>query len=93
MEHKMKIRYNSIGLSSIDAFQNVTGGMKGDCKEVCFVRALGVNATYLQDIEKMDTALITMMNEGKGYYLRINELPKLQEMNDISFYSAGWKCM
>ena len=39
-------RYNIIGLTSIETFSSIKGGMNGNCKDVYFLRVSGVNGTF-----------------------------------------------
>lgn len=93
MEKITKFRHNVMGISDIRAFQSVYGEVNDGCKDVYFVRAVGTNASYLSDIQKMDESLLNNMNDGKGYYHRLDCLPKMQSAEDINFYSncyADW---
>lgn len=87
MEEILKFRHNVMNVTTIDAFENIKGGMNHRCKDVYFVRAIGTSATYISDIKKMDDALSNARNSGWGYYCRLNGLPKLQNMEDAAFYS------
>lgn len=93
MEGIQRFRYNVMGVSDLRAFENVKGGMNCDCKDVYFIRAVGVNDTLIHDIERMDRNLTIGMNEGKGYYNRLDGLPKFVSTEDSSYYSGcytGW---
>ena len=78
---------NVIMISDINTFEGMKNGINNDCKDVYFVRAIGVNASYLQDIRKLDDSLLTNMNAGRGYYYRCNSLLKMQNVEDSVFYS------
>lgn len=93
MEGIQKFRYNAMGISDLRAFANVKGGMNHECKDVYFIRAVGVNHTYLADVARMDQNLTNQMNDGKGYYNRIDSLPKFVPAEDAEYYSGcydGW---
>ena len=64
-------RYNVMGLSSIEAFASVKGGLNGNCKDVYFLRVSGVNATFGKEVEHMDTAQTERMLLGQGIYNRV----------------------
>lgn len=81
-----RFRYNVMGVSDLRAFENVKGGMNYNCKDVYFIRAVGVNATFLQDVERMDKNLTNRMNEGNGYYNRLDCLPRSMSINDSDYY-------
>ena len=61
------------------------------CKDVYFVRAIGVSSSYLAEIQKLDHSLINSMNRGRGYYHRLSFLPRMQSMEDTSFYSKCYE--
>ncbi len=91
MEHITEIRHNVMNISTIDAFESVKGAVERNGKDVLFVRALGVNASYLMDIQRIDDACTKTMNAKKGFYQRLISLPKIQNPEDISFYSACYE--
>lgn len=69
-------RYNVMGLASIEAFAGVKGGMNGNCKDVYFLRATGVNQTFLKDVACMDETQTGRMLRGQGIYNRVDVFPK-----------------
>ena len=93
MERILKFRHNVMSVTAIDTFEQIKGGINGQCKDVYFVRAVGTSPAYLNDIRKMDDTLDGCSQSGRGYYRRLGSLPKLQEMEDTAFYSecyARW---
>lgn len=90
MEGILKFRHNIMNITTISGFENVKGGINGRCKDVYFVRALGTNGTYEKEIGELDDALGRLTESGRGYCCRLNGLPKLQSMEDTSFYSASY---
>ena len=60
-----KLRYNAMDVSSVEAFQKVEGGYANGCKDVYFIRVLGVNEKVLRELGEMDKAL-EIMREGSG---------------------------
>ena len=88
MEGLIRFRHNVMNVQTISTFENIKGGINNNCKDVYFVRAVGTNATYEKDIQKMDEVLLNRMNGGKGYYHRLSGLPKLQRTEDTTFYSG-----
>lgn len=80
-------RYNIMHISSITDFKNVKGGFHNQYKDVYFVRAVGTSPDYQQEIQRMDEDLCRQMQEGRGFYRRISSLPKLQAVEDVTFYS------
>ncbi len=87
MERITKFRHNVMSISDLHSFQGIKGGINQDCKDVYFVRAIGVNAAYLSDIQKLDDALSNSMNAGSGYYNRLTALPRMQNVEDTNFYT------
>lgn len=69
-------RYNVMGLASIEAFAGIKGGINGNCKDVYFVRVIGVNETFLKDIASMDETQTGRMLLGQGIYNRVGAFPK-----------------
>lgn len=86
MSEVQKVRYNIRQVVSINDFANIKGKVIDNCKDVNFVRAIGVNASYVNDIKALDELLD--MKDGKGFYKRVSGLKRLQEEADIRFYSA-----
>lgn len=94
MEELLRFRHNAMNISGIGAFQGIKGSIRDGCKDVCFVRAVGTNSAYAEEIRKLDEALLGGMDNREGYYWRINELPRLQSPEDVAFYSdcySRWK--
>lgn len=91
MEQIIRFRHNVIHVSSINTFEGIKGGMNHGCKDVYFVRAIGVSSSYLAEIQKLDHSLINSMNRGRGYYHRLSFLPRMQSMEDTSFYSKCYE--
>ncbi len=87
MEGILKFRHNVMNITTISGFENIKGGINGRCKDVYFVRALGTNSAYEKEIGELDRALGGLTETGRGYYCRLNGLPKLQNIEDSSFYS------
>lgn len=88
MEGLMRFRHNVMNVQTISTFESIIGGINNNCKDVYFVRAVGTNTSYEKDIQKLDETLLTRMNDGKGYYHRLSGLPKLQRLEDTSFYAG-----
>lgn len=76
-----------MNISTINAFENVKGGINHNCKDVYFVRAIGTDAHYLKDIEDMDKLLMSRMADGLVFYKRFGSLPKLFSVDDTAFYA------
>ncbi len=88
MGELLKCRHNVMDITSIKAFENIIGGMNGNCKDVYFVRLLGESQQFLSEIKDMDASLGMRMLEGKSVYIRLQELPKLALAEDVGYYSG-----
>lgn len=84
----MKIRHNAADVSSIHAFMNIRSGSDNDCKDVCFVRMLGVHSSYTEEIRQMDRLLSEQTAKGQMRYQRIGGLPRLVLQEDVEYYSG-----
>lgn len=69
-------RYNIIGLTSIETFSSIKGGMNGNCKDVYFLRVSGVNGTFAEDVASMDAVQTARMRSGQGIYNRVGAFPR-----------------
>ncbi len=87
MEGLLRFRHNAMNISAISTFENIKGGINNNCRDVYFVRALGTNAAYAEEVKKLDNALSVQRRNHKGYYDRIKALPRLQSVEDSAFYS------
>ncbi len=87
----MKIRHNVKNVSSISAFADIRGGFGEDGKDVYFIRMLGMDAAYLDEIRKMDRLLSEQAAKGQGKYQRLSELPRLVSSEDVNYYSGCYE--
>lgn len=85
---KLEKRYNVMGLSSISAFANINGRINNGCKDVYFLRTLGVNASYVKDIEAMDELMTKRADAGQAIYSRHLSMPQLTDVDDVSLYTS-----
>ncbi len=77
--------------SSVEGFMNTKGGYVNGCKDVYFLRIVGINQGTLGQIEAMDRTLTAQMKSGRGFYYRCNSLPRLAAMEDVDFYSGCYE--
>lgn len=87
-------RYNIMAINTIASFAGIRGGMSEHCKDVYFIRGIGCNDSYLDDILNMDQMLCTRETQGMGSYLRLEELPKHCLPDETDRYMGiydGWK--
>lgn len=90
-DENLKTRYNVMDIPSLDAFAKIKGGINHGCKDVYFIRAVGVNQTLAVELEKMDRTLSENMLAGRGRYYRVNHLPNLALAEEIACYSACYE--
>jgi len=74
-------------ISSLLAFASIKGGIYKGCKDVYFVRAVGVSKDYLAEITTTDKILSQKMLAGQGKYLRVDKFPSLCDFDEISYYT------
>lgn len=80
-------RYNVMGLASIGDFTGICGRLNGNCKDVYFVRMIGVNESFTKDIEHMDEVLSERMQQGQGIYTRAGVFPRGIGADDVKIYT------
>lgn len=80
-------RYNVMDVFSLEAFTNIKGGVNRECKDVYFMRAVGVGKSLSEDVRKMDRTLTERMFAGQCRYNRVNELPGAVPMEQIQTYT------
>ncbi|MGN0484036.1 MAG: trypsin-like peptidase domain-containing protein [Lachnospiraceae bacterium] len=85
------IRHNVLPVTSIAAFANIRGQRNASCKDVSFVRAIGVTSTFVDEVLKMDNRLMQQMQAGHIYYKRIQKLPALANPNDVTYYTSCYE--
>lgn len=91
METVIRFRHNAMHIHSLAAFGGIKGGMNQNCKDVYFVRLLGVNATILEDIRQMDASMAARMSGGQTLYRRILSLPKIQDPAIAANYESCYQ--
>lgn len=80
-------RYNVMELASIGDFAGTYGRLNGNCKDVYFLRMIGVNTTFTKDIEHMDELLTERMQQGQGIYSRAGSFPRVTAADDVKVYT------
>lgn len=91
MQINFNTRRHAMEIASVEAFMNVKGGFYQGCKDVYFLRMIGVSRTMLAEIQQMDRILTEQMNKGWGFYIRCSSLPRLAAMDDVEFYSGCYE--
>ncbi len=70
-------RYNSMQLNTLEAFADIHGALRGDVRDVYFVRALGTVSGYAGRIEAIDRRLDAQAVSGSARYIRGKGLPSI----------------
>ncbi len=68
-------RYNIMQLNTPETFVGVRGGLRGNVRDVYFVRALGTVSDYASRIEAIDRRMDAEISTGRTQYIRKKGLP------------------
>lgn len=71
------VRHNVMTISSITAFANVKGGIHNSCKDVYFIRAVGVCGDLAQEVRRLEEMLAQKRAGSFAAYKRVGALPKV----------------
>lgn len=88
MKSNIRFRHNVMRINSIEAFENIRGGIDRDCKDVYFVRMAGVNSTLVSEVTQMDRRMTC--KEGM-VYCRIAGLPILNDQMAVTEYEGYYE--
>lgn len=88
MRQLVKYRYNVMDVDSPSAFAGIKGGYRSGCRDVYFVRLLGSRPGLSGEICGLDEAMSAQMQQGRLFYNRITQLPRLSDPDDINYYSG-----
>ncbi len=88
MRQLVKYRYNVMDVDSPSAFAGIKGGYRSGCRDVYFVRLLGSRPGLSGEICGLDQAMSAQMRQGRLFYNRITQLPRLSDPDDINYYSG-----
>ncbi len=88
MSELINYRHNTMSIESLDTFLNIKGGYHNGLRDVYFIRALGETPDIQSKISAIDRRMDKAMEENLLFYLRISELPKLFDKEDLEYYSA-----
>ncbi len=86
MDGIMRFRHNVMNIDSFAAFESIRGGVNQDCRDVYFVRFVGVNEKIQSDIQKMDADLQEQMRQGQIGYRRTAHLPGIDSGESVKRY-------
>lgn len=91
MENLMRFRHNAMNVNSISAFEGIRGGMNQNCKDVYFIRFLGIDDLLISDVEKMDKEMKARMESGHVIYRRMLRLPPGCSPDEIIDYEGFYR--
>lgn len=86
-DNRFYTRRNVIKLTTVPSFSSIKGRVNHNIKDVYFVRCIGYHNQYIDEIETMDRLLTIGESNGTGKYMRWNELPRLCDQDQVSFYT------
>lgn len=84
-------RCNVMNITSIEGFLNIKGGINDNCKDVYFLRTVGVSDTLRQDLLLIDNVITENRKTYRGIYNRINELPRLVSVDEANYYTQKYE--
>ncbi len=84
METFISYRHNIIKIDSMDMFLSIHGGLNRNVRDVYFVRELGEPSNFENKIIDMERIISTKIRNI--CYVRIDSLPSISSVNDLSFY-------
>lgn len=92
MEAELRqIRYNPMKITSIAAFGSLRGRGSQGQKQVYFIRCIGYDETYLENIYKMEEMLAGAVGKGVDGYDRIGKLSQLSSREEIVYYTEAYR--
>lgn len=94
MREEFTTRLNVMTISSVSEFSNVKGGLNGACRDVYFYRLVGTDRGYGRKIQDMDNTMNRRRQDGKVFYKRIRELPRVgmaEEMKEYTRIYEAWE--
>lgn len=84
MCENIKYRHNIININSINTFVNIHGGCNKNCRDVYFIRTLGIDENLILDLEKAEKTLYENMKKNILVYKRIDTLPN--NIQEVDYY-------
>lgn len=79
------VRYNVVSISSVTAFTNVRGGIYQSCKDVYFMRGLGVSSGLAGEIGHVEHLWAEKGSGRHEVYKRVGSLPKVLLPEEAQF--------
>lgn len=90
MSEKVLYRYNVMNVNSISGFGSIRGGLNADCRDVYFVRLLGVGKGMIDEIKRLDRQMDDYAGRGQVFYKRLEHLPVPASMEEANDYAEGY---
>lgn len=90
MSEKVLYRYNVMNVNSISGFGSIRGGLNADCRDVYFVRLLGVSNGMIDEIKQLDRQMDDYARRGQVFYKRLERLPVLTSMEEANEYAEDY---
>ncbi len=88
---RFNTRLNIMKITSISSFAHVKGGIHHNLKDVYFIRCIGYNNQYLNDIKAMDCMLVENESKALGKYIRLSYMPRLNDYDLIKYYTKSYQ--
>lgn len=85
----MKTRHNVMSINTLTAFSQIKGGYTAECRDVYFIRFLGINDRFIDELLKTDGIPGSKLECGDIIYKRINRLPAA-DTRDVLYYSQKY---
>ena len=85
----MEYRLNILNINSIDAFLRIRGSVRNNCKDIYFLRALGVSKNLDLEICKADEYALEEMSKNRIHYTRIKTFSN--NIFDIAGYISHYE--
>lgn len=90
MSEKVLYRYNVMNVNSISGFGSIRGRLNADCRDVYFVRLLGVGNGMTDEIKRLDLQMDDYAKRGQVVYKRMEHLPVLAAAEEANNYAEGY---
>lgn len=91
MDGIFRVRHNAAEVSSLQRFAEIRGSINGGCKDVYFIRMVGMSPGYADEVERMDRILSERMLQGQCRYSRADSLPGRISAEEVSYYSGCYE--
>ncbi len=90
MSDSIIYRHNIMSINSIDTFLSIKGGFNKELRDVYFVRAVGCMPNLDTKIVEIDKRMDKEALNKRLSYKRIKALPRIQNPDEMQFYSQQY---